>query len=132
MGQVSNKTIMAHNIAKYLKLKGIKPAELARVLGVPYTTVYDWVNGRTYPRIDKIQAMAEFFGIDKAELIEDHPQFVLVKQQNIQKVLNSIQLEGDSGKNLDELIEVIQAYRKADDKTKLMVRMLLDLEDDHG
>lgn len=132
MGQVSNKTIMAHNIAKYLKLKGIKPAELARVLGVPYTTVYDWVNGRTYPRIDKIQAMAEFFGIDKAELIEDHPQFVLVKQQNIQKVLNSIQLEGDSGKNLDELIEVIQAYRKADDKTKRMVRMLLDLEDDHG
>ena len=132
MGQVSNKTIMAHNIAKYLKLKGIKPAELARVLGVPYTTVYDWVNGRTYPRIDKIQAMAEFFGIDKAELIEDHPQFVLVKQQNIQKVLNSIQLEGDSGKNLDELIEVIQAYRKADDKTKRMVRMLLDLEGDHG
>ena len=131
MGQVSNKTIMAHNIAKYLKLKGIKPAELARVLGVPYTTVYDWVNGRTYPRIDKIQAMAEFFGIDKAELIEDHPQFVLVKQQNIQKVLNSIQLEGDSGKNLDELIEVIQAYRKAGDKTKRMVRMLLDLEEDH-
>ena len=31
----------------------------------------DWVNAKTYPRIDKIELMANFFGIDKSDLIED-------------------------------------------------------------
>lgn len=41
-------------------------------LGVKYTTFTDWVKGNSYPRIDKIELMANYFGISKADLVEDH------------------------------------------------------------
>ena len=36
-----------------------------------HTTFTDWVNGKTYPRIDKIEMLANYFGIKKSDLIED-------------------------------------------------------------
>ena len=41
-------------------------------MGVKYTTFTDWVKGNSYPRIDKIEMMANYFGISKADLVEDH------------------------------------------------------------
>ena len=35
-------------------------------LGVKYTTFTDWVKGNSYPRIDKIELMANYFGISKS------------------------------------------------------------------
>mgnify|MGYP000250745067 len=35
-------------------------------------TFSDWVNAKTYPRIDKIELMANYFGVTKADLVEDH------------------------------------------------------------
>ena len=40
-------------------------------LGFKYTTFSDWVNGKKYPRIDKIEMMANYFGVEKSDLIED-------------------------------------------------------------
>lgn len=41
-------------------------------LGLKYTTFTDWVNGKKYPRIDKIELLANYFGVRKSDLIEDH------------------------------------------------------------
>ena len=40
-------------------------------LGFKYSTFADWYNGKKYPRIDKIEALASYFGILKSDLIED-------------------------------------------------------------
>ena len=32
----------------------------------------DWVNGKKFPRIDKIELLAQYFGIQKSDLIEAH------------------------------------------------------------
>ena len=42
-------------------------------LGFKYTTFTDWVNGNKYPRIDKIEMLANYFGIKKSDLIEEKP-----------------------------------------------------------
>ena len=34
----------------------------------------DWVNAKTYPRIDKIELMANYSGISKSDLVEDHTE----------------------------------------------------------
>ena len=34
----------------------------------------DWINGRTYPRIDKIEKMAQYFGVQKSDLVESQSE----------------------------------------------------------
>lgn len=72
MSELGNKEIMAKNIKKYMDSKRIDRAKLASDLNISYTTVSDWVNGKTYPRIDKIEMLANYFGITKSQLVEDN------------------------------------------------------------
>ncbi|MCH3950470.1 MAG: helix-turn-helix domain-containing protein [Acidaminococcus sp.] len=72
MGGLGNKTIMAKNIQYYMALKGIDRHKICDDLGFKYSTFSDWVNGHAYPRIDKIEKMAKYFGINKADLVEAH------------------------------------------------------------
>lgn len=131
MGQLSNKTIMALNIKRLLRLKGERTSDLSRAINTPYTTVAEWVNGRAYPRIDKIEAMAAHFGVDKSDLIEEYvPRFPILRKQEIGRFLED--LNGMSYDELTAVLQIMTKYVNADDKTKRMVRMLLDLEGDHG
>ena len=71
MGNLGNKEIMAKNIRHYMEKYNKTRQEMCDALGVKYTTFTDWVNGNSYPRIDKIELMANYFGISKADLVED-------------------------------------------------------------
>ena len=65
------KVIMANNIKRYMAMAGVSNKQLCADLGFKYTTFLDWINGVTYPRIGKVEAMADYFGIQKSDLIED-------------------------------------------------------------
>lgn len=67
---LGNKKIMGDNIQYYMDLNGIERTDFAKAINVPYSSVTDWINGNSYPRIDKIQRMADYFGIEKADLVE--------------------------------------------------------------
>jgi transcriptional regulator with XRE-family HTH domain len=66
-----NKEIFIRNLKRYLESSGKKQNEVANAIGVSTGTFCDWMKGRAYPRIDKIQLIADFFGIKKADLVED-------------------------------------------------------------
>ena len=72
MSNLGNKEIMAKNIQYYMDKYGKTRQDMCEALGVKYTTFTDWVKGNSYPRIDKIELMANYFGISKADLVEDH------------------------------------------------------------
>lgn len=67
-----NKATMGKNIQYYMDLFGMTRSDLCKALGFKYTTVTDWINGNRYPRIDKIEMMANYFGISKSDLVEEH------------------------------------------------------------
>lgn len=69
--QLGNKEIMAKNIRHYMDLHGKSRNDMCEALAVKYTTFTDWVNGNTYPRIDSIELMANYFGIEKSDLVEE-------------------------------------------------------------
>lgn len=71
MSALGNKKIMAKNIQYYMNKYGKSRNEMCDALGVKYTTFTDWVKGNSYPRIDKIELMANYFGISKADLVEE-------------------------------------------------------------
>ena len=67
---LGNKKVMGDNIQYYMDINKIERREFAKALGVPYSSLTDWINGNTYPRIDKIQRMADYFHIEKSDLVE--------------------------------------------------------------
>ena len=44
--------------------------DICKILDIPYTTLSDWLNAKKYPRIDKIELLANYFSIQKSDLIE--------------------------------------------------------------
>ena len=68
---MDNKNIFAANLQKQMELKGVSRNDICNALGISYFTVSDWVNGKKYPRMDKVEMLANYFGIKKSDLIED-------------------------------------------------------------
>lgn len=68
---LGNKEIMAKNIQRLMEKYGKDRVDVCKDLGISYTTFTDWVKGNTYPRIDKIEMLARYFHVTKADLVED-------------------------------------------------------------
>lgn len=105
-----SKQIMAENIKYYMEKKGITNQQLCDALNFKYTTFIDWINAVTYPRIGKIETMADYFNCSKSDLIEEH-----VTQEQHDK--NS------------EIVEVIFKLRTSPELLKLCT-ILKDLSKD--
>nr|DAE76141.1 MAG TPA: Repressor protein CI [Caudoviricetes sp.] len=71
-GSLGNKEVMASNIRRHLDKLGLNVKDFANEMNFKYSTVLDWVNAKTYPRIDKIELMANHFKVEKADLIEKY------------------------------------------------------------
>lgn len=71
MSNIGNRSILSKNLKKYIERSGKDRRELASIWGYPYSTVSEWVNGKKYPRIDRIEVMADYFGINMSDLIEE-------------------------------------------------------------
>lgn len=72
MSDLGNKKVFATNLNYYMNINGIDRNKLCEDLEFNYTTVREWTNGTAYPRIDKIEMIANYFGILKSDLIEEH------------------------------------------------------------
>ena len=74
MGNNKSKEIFSANLENLMSSRGIDRNKLCSDLGLKYTTVRDWLKGITYPRIGKIELLADYFGVNKSDLIEDKSQ----------------------------------------------------------
>ena len=102
-----NKRIMANNIRRYMEQKGVTNQQLCDALNFKYTTFLDWIKGVTYPRIGKIEAMANYFGCEKSDLIEE-------------KEKPTVQDDGLS----EEMLELIDCIKKLpEDKIQMLLQV---------
>lgn len=102
----TNKEVMARNIQYYMQKNNVTATELCKLLDIKQNTFSDWVNAKTYPRIDAIEKMAQYFHISKAFLVED------VKEMEI---------------FTDDERNMIFDYRTADVETQKMIRRILEV-----
>lgn len=68
---LGNQEIFSRNLRRQLKNTNAMQKDVAKAVGVSTGTFCDWCKGNRYPRMDKIQLLAEYFGISKSELVED-------------------------------------------------------------
>lgn len=71
MSDLGNKKVFSKNLRKYMNLYQKSRNDICKDLGFAYTTFTSWETGVNYPRIDKIEMIADYFHIEKSDLIED-------------------------------------------------------------
>ena len=107
MSSLGNKAILSKNLRYYIDKSGKDRRELADTWGFPYSTVTDWINGKKYPRIDRIEIMADYFGILKSDLIEE-------KEKPTAQ-------DDELSEEMKELIEAIK--KLPDDKVQMLLQV---------
>ena len=92
MSDLGNKEVMAKNIKYYLRKNDVSQTDMCKTLGFKMSTVSDWMHARTYPRIDKIEMMSNYFGIEKSDLVEDktdQTELTSKDTKQIEKIINA-------------------------------------------
>lgn len=125
----SNKEIFSNNLKFFMQQRNKTRKEICDDLNIKYTTFADWYNGNKYPRIDKIELLAKYFGIQKSDLIEE--------KNDTNK--NSLELtardERDIKKHLDKALENLENDEalmfdgepvEMDEKTKELLKASLE------
>ncbi|MBR1673599.1 MAG: helix-turn-helix domain-containing protein [Eubacterium sp.] len=71
MDKTEYQKIFSHNLIKYMSMYDKSQSDLINDLGFNKSAVSTWVNGTRMPRMDKVNMLAEYFGIRRSDLIED-------------------------------------------------------------
>lgn len=70
MTEDEQKKIFSKNLNYYIELSGKQQKEVAKELGISTTTFNTWCVGKIMPRMGKIQKIADYFCIQKTDLID--------------------------------------------------------------
>ena len=71
MSDEKQKKIFSKNLSFYLEKSGKSQKEVAKAIGVIPQTFNTWCTGQSIPRMGSVQALADYFGIGKSDLIEE-------------------------------------------------------------
>ena len=103
-----NKQIMAKNILYYMNKRNVTASDVCKACGFKQNTFSDWVNAKIYPRIDKIEMMANYFGVSKSDLVEDIP---ISEKERAEKIIQDYIDNGSDPKHTDT-VEIISEEDK--------------------
>lgn len=78
---LGNKIVLAKNLQRYMEQYGYTAKDIAEKIGVEPSAVSYWVNAKYYPRIDKIEKMANLFHVNKACLVEEQDSYLVLKSR---------------------------------------------------
>lgn len=99
------KQIFSQNLRYYMSLNNKEQIDLINDLGFNKSAVSTWCNGTRLPRMDKVNMLAEYFKINRSDLIEE-------RVQPIVDTSSQIYCETDSES------ELVLSYRELNDSNK--------------
>lgn len=109
MSEETLRKVFAKNLKEQLEIHDKQPVDLVNDLGIPFSTVSNWVNAQKFPRMGKIELLAHYFGIKKSDLTEEKKltDFHITDQERL----------------------ILTAFRTSDDMTKQMVLRILSIDE---
>lgn len=125
MSNLGNKETMAKNLQYYLERSGKTQKEIAEIVGASTSAVNDWMKGKAYPRIDKIEMLANYFGILKSDLIEEKTDEHRGMQKNNDTIADAIVKMRED----EKFLSVVESLLKLDaDQMSAVEKLLLVLQ----
>ena len=71
MSEDKYKAIFSKNLKYYMELNQKTQVDIINDLGVNKSAISTWCNGTRLPRMDKVDALAKYFHINRSDLIEE-------------------------------------------------------------
>ena len=65
--------VFSRNLKIHMARMGISQTDIAERLNVSSSTTSDWVNANKYPRVNKMQELADYLGVRISDLREEAP-----------------------------------------------------------
>lgn len=93
----------------YMSLNGKRQQDLIKDLGISSATLSQWVNGKMFPRMDKVELLANYFRITSTDLLTDPFQ---KKQTTSDPLIVAKLLE--SNPSLSELLRLLVRLEEVD------------------
>ena len=115
---MDNKNIFASNLKRYMEMNNKSRRDVSDAIGVSYYTFTDWVKGKKYPRMDKVEKLATYFGILKSDLIEEKTE----EHREMQKkndAMTDIIIEMRTDEDFMSIVETVYKMDK-DRRSKLL------------
>ena len=107
------------NLREIMNKHNKSQGDLVRDLNFRQATVSDWLNGKKYPRMDKIERLANYFGISINDLLiqTSAPAPLSLNQQEETLVKKYRQLDADGKEDVDDYVDMKLAklQRKAEE-----------------
>jgi len=120
---MTNKNVFATNLKRYMALNGTSRKDLSKALGISYYTVTDWVNGKKYPRMDKVEMLANYFGILKSDLIEEKTEAHREMQQKNSTLADiTVRMRTDN-----EFLSIIEGINRLNREQIASVKQIVDV-----
>ncbi len=102
------------NLRRYVEISGKTQKDIALDIGVTPASFNEWYKGKKYPRIDKIQRLADYFKISKSDLIEDKRAWEKPENADFHaKIIMD-----------DELLDMIEAYYSLSEDDQQAIRLM--------
>lgn len=120
------KKIFSQNLNYYMSLNRKTQSDIINDLGYNKSAVSTWCNGTRLPRMDKVDALAKYFGINRSDLIEEKDQH--------ERNLLSARDERDISRRLEKTLDDLENQQDAlmfdgapmDDQTRELLKASLE------
>ena len=109
-----SKEVFAKNLRSYMEKKEISQKELAVIVGVSAPTINEWIKAKKYPRIDKIEILANYFGCLKSDLIEEKERQSTESELSIKKREFIRKVEKMTDAQIERLEQILALVEKTD------------------
>ena len=113
---MDNNLIFSRNLQRLMETRGKSRYDLCDELGLNYYTLSDWILGRKYPRMDKVELLAKYFGVLKSDLIEERTEEHWKRQERMDalaKITIRAQRDADFFDDLQTFAQLDPEKRKA-------------------
>lgn len=70
------KKVFSKNLSDLMALHNKTQADLISDLKINKSTISTWINGTKMPRMNKIEMLSKYFGVEKSDLLESHDTII--------------------------------------------------------
>ena len=123
MSDFGNKEVFSENLINYIEASGKTRRQIANELGIKESSFNGWCRGEYYPRIDKIEMLADYFGCTKSDLIERHEETNYAVSADVKKAIDII----SSSRVRKELVDFMITC--SDKDTRILLSLVKSLKE---